>query len=141
MARLCCSSAVSIIVPSASHSRANPRVCWGDPKLRNLLKFLAEFLVLQEEEILIWCEYPAMQLLIPAYLRALNISACCHSSDMAQAERTQCEAVSKPRAREPDQEKVEDTGYNMVLREPAPRTEPDAEELSSEQDVLRQAFT
>jgi hypothetical protein len=63
------------------------RVCTGSPKIRALLRIVAELVVVQKKKVLIWVALPAVQLLLLGIFRALGIDAIAYTADLNMKER------------------------------------------------------
>lgn len=63
-------------------------ICRGSPKLRSLLKMVAELVIVHDKKIIIWCALPATQVFIYIILQALGITASCYSAELSMEERT-----------------------------------------------------
>ena len=59
----------------------------GSPKLRALLRILSEKVVQDEEKAVVWCLYPATQLLVYKILRLLNIDTILFASHLTDREK------------------------------------------------------
>lgn len=58
-------------------------VCKGSPKLRQLLRILAEVVVLMGRKVVIWCDLPANQLLVHGLCQLLHIHDAVYSADLS----------------------------------------------------------
>jgi hypothetical protein len=64
-------------------------LCQGSPKLRHILRILAELVVLMRRKVVIWCGLPANQLLLLACCQALRIDCVCYTSELSHSERSE----------------------------------------------------
>jgi hypothetical protein len=62
-------------------------VCTGSPKVRALLRIIAELVVIKKKKVIIWCCLPAVQLLLLGIFRALQIDAIAYTADLSMDER------------------------------------------------------
>ncbi|KAM0123353.1 hypothetical protein ACHAP3_011196 [Botrytis cinerea] len=62
-------------------------VCRGSPKLRALLKMIADLVVLHNRKIVIWCALPATQVFLHIIFKALGLESIAFTSELTTEER------------------------------------------------------
>ena len=69
------------------HAKILALVCRGSPKLRALLRMVAELVIVGQEKLILWCGIPANQVLVLGVMQILNLDAACYTAELNREQR------------------------------------------------------